>query len=253
MPRKWLVILVAAALPLGCATGCATSRKQREQADLHMQLGTSLLAKRNYPSALRELEYAASLDPDSAIVQNNLGLAYFFRDRYDLSEKALRRALEIDPKYNEARDNLGRVLVEAGKTEDAIRELRSVLADLTYPHADRAWTNMGLAYFRRGDFGQARAKFGEALELNRDNCLAQTLYGRTLLEMGEFRSATESLDSAIKVCRGAEFDEPHYFSGLSYLKLGDTGRGLARLEEGVKLFPHGKYSQRAKSMLQQIR
>jgi Tfp pilus assembly protein PilF len=248
MTRTWTLILIASLLPLG---GCASSEKTKQEADLRMQLGTSFLAKRNYPAAMRELQTAVALDPKNAQAQNNLGLAYFFRDRYDLAETALRHAVEIDPKMNDARDNLARVLIEEGRGEDAIRELRAVLADLTYPAADRAWTNMGLAYFRRGDFGQARAKFAEAIRLNRENCLAQTLFGRSLLEMGEFRNASESLDNAIQICKDAEFDEPHYFSGLSYLKLGDTGRGLARLEEAIKLFPHGKYAQRAKSMLQQ--
>ena len=242
-----------AALAGASVSGCSTSQKSRDEAEMRMQIGTAFLAKRNYPSALRELKAAEEIDPRNAQVQNNLGLAYFYRDRFDLAEKSLRRALELNPKLNEARDNLARVLIEEGHYEDAIRELRLVLADLTYQSPDRAWTNMGLAYFRRGDFGQARAKFAEAIEINRGNCLAHTLYGRSLLEMGEFLSATESLDRAIQICKDSEFDEPHYFSGLGYLKLGDVGRGLARLEEAVKLFPHGKYAQRAKSMLQQIR
>lgn len=240
------------ALALG-ASGCATSQKNREEADLRMQMGSGYLAKRNYPAAIRELHTATELDPNNAQAHNNLGLAYFYRDRYDLAEKSMRRAIEISPKYNEARDNLARVLIEQGRFDEAIRELRLVLADLTYAGADRAWANMGLAYFRRGDFAQARLKFAEAIRLNRENCFAQTLYGRAQLEMGEFRAATESLDNAIQICKDSEFDEPHYFSGLGYLKLGDTGRGLARLEEAVKLFPRGKYAQRAKSMLQQIK
>ena len=250
MARTLTLILTAAALSLG---GCVSSQQNKDQADLHMQVGSGHLGKRNYPGAVRELQTAAELDPASPEIQDNLGLAYFFLERYDLAEKALRRAVELSPKFNEARDNLARVLIEEGKYEDALRQLRLVLADLTFNAPDRAWTNMGLVYFRRGDFGQARAKFAEALRLNRENCLAQTLYGRSLLEMGEFQSATESLDNAIKICKGTEFDEPHYFSGLGYLKLGDTGRGLARLEEAVKLFPYGKHAQRAKSMLQQIK
>jgi Tfp pilus assembly protein PilF len=247
------ISLLLFACALGALSGCVTSHKNREEAELHMQIGTGHLERRNYPLALHELQTAADLDPDNPRVQNNLGLAFFLLDRYELAEKALRRAVELAPKYNEARDNLGRVLIELGRNEEAIRELRTVLSDLTYPAADRAWTNMGLAYFRRADFGQARAKFAEAIRLNRENCLAQTLFGRSLLEMGDFRAATDSLDGAIRICKDAQFDEPHYFSGLSYLKLGDTGRGLARLEEAIKLFPHGKYAQRAKSMLQQIK
>lgn len=252
MVRAWIFTLIAAASVLS-AVGCVTSQKNREEAELRMQLGSGHLAKRNYPAAIRELQLATELDPNNAQAHNNLGLAYFFRDRYELAERALRRALEISPKFNEARDNLARVLIEQGRPDEAIRDLRIVLSDLTYPSADRAWANMGLAYFRRGDFAQARMKFAEAIRMNRENCFAHTLYGRAQLEMGEFRAATESLDNAIQICKDAEFDEPHYFSGLGYLKLGDTGRGLARLEEAIKLFPRGKYAQRAKSMLQQIR
>ena len=66
---------------------CASKDVQKEQAQLHLQIGTGLLSKGQYPQALASLLQAEKLDPDNAEIQNNLGLAYFVRKEYESSLK----------------------------------------------------------------------------------------------------------------------------------------------------------------------
>ena len=56
-------------------------------------------------------------------------------------------------------------------------------------------------------------------------------------------------DNAVVICKPVKFDEPHYFSGLTYYKLGKTTSAIARMEEVVQLYPQGHYAKRAESML----
>lgn len=242
-----------AALICAQFAGCSTVGTNREEAELRSRIGTGYLQRGNYPAALRELLRAEEADPQNVVVQNNLGLVYFMRERYDLAVEHLERAIEINPKFSDARNNLARSLIEIGRYEEAKKQLDYVIGDLTYEDPPKAWINYGLIYFRKKDFESARQKFAEAIRINRDNCLAQTLYGRTFLEQGKTAVAAEALDNAVVVCRPSKYDEPFYYSGLAYYKLGRTSAAIARMEEIVKHYPQGTYAPKAESMLKIMR
>jgi len=233
----------------GALSACVTTQKNREEAEFHLRIGTDYLSKGNLPRALSALLTAKELDPNNPLIENNLGLVYFFHEHYDKSLEHLDRALKIKPSFNEARNNRGRVLIELGRYDEAIADLKAVLADLTYPDPVKGWVNLGLAYFQKGDFSTARDKFAQAIQIDRNNCLAMSYYGRSLFELGKFTDSAQALDNAVVVCKPVKFDEPHYFSGLSYYKLGKTTSAIARMEEVMQLFPNGQYSKKAASML----
>lgn len=239
-------------LSLFLLLAACTSSARKEEAQLHLQMGTSSLQQGRYPDALRELLLAEKADSKNSVVQNNLGLVYFIREKTDLAEQHLTRAVELDGKYSEARNNLARVLIEQNKYDQAIREIHIVLKDLTYTDSEKALTNLSLAYFRRGEYSEAKKYSSQALKLNRENCFAYTLYGRSQYELQDFKSAASSLDSAVVLCKPSAFDEPHYFAGLAYQKLGNLEKAIARLEEVSRLYPSGKYQQKAQSMLNQL-
>lgn len=246
--RKLILILYSLA-----ALGCATGDQNKKKADLFLRMGASQLETGNYPYALRDLLKAEQLDPSNAVTQNNLGLVYFFRDRFDLSEKHLRQALELDPKYTEARNNLSRVLVEIGKFPEAEKEVQLVLNDLTYPNPEKAYINLGLVKFNQKDYTAARTAFLKVLETTPDDCIANTYLGRSLFEAAEYSRATEALDRAIGFCQKSLFDEPHYYSALAYYRLGEKSKSVVRFEELIKYYPTGQYREKAKGMLSLIR
>lgn len=233
------------------SVSCASSH-QKEEALLHLEMGSAFLQTGRYPEALRELLLAEKADPTNPIVQNNLGLVYFIREKSDVANTHLKKAVELKSDYTEARNNWSRVLIELGQYDKAISELRTVLKDLTYSDTSKAFTNMGLAYFRRGQYRDAKKYLSQALKTNRENCLAYTLFGRSQMELGDIKSAATSLDSAVVLCQPVEFDEPHYFAGIAYKRLGQREKAIARLEEVVRLYPAGKYNRKAQDMLNSI-
>lgn len=252
--RKWILALCTLSM-LGCAvlSGCATWGEDKKKAELHLRLGTSQLESGNYPYALRELLEAEKLDSSNPVTQNNLGLVYFFRERYDLAEKHLRNAINMDEKYSEARNNLSRVLIEEGKYAEAEKELRIVLNDLTYASPDKAYINLGLAKFNQKDYMAARNAFSKVLSKNQDDCISSTYFGRTFFETEDYSRAAEALDRAIGFCQKNLYDEPHYYSALAYYRLGEKSKSVARFEELIKYYPDGKYREKAKGMLSLIR
>jgi type IV pilus assembly protein PilF len=230
-------------------SGCATT-DNTEKADLHQRIGLSFYEQGNYPSALREFLAAEQLNPKNAAIQNNLGLTYFMRERYDLSEKHIRKALDLMHGYTDARNNLGRILIEEGKYAEAEKELKLVLNDLTYTGQDRAYMNLGLVYFNQNQFEKARDQFAKSVGLQRDSCTANTYLGRSYFEMKQYEKASEVLDNAIGYCQKNFFDEPHYYSALTYYRLGKTDKSTARFEEILKLYPQGQYRDKSRAMLE---
>lgn len=235
-------------------SSCAMfSNDNREKAELHLRVGTSYYEGGNYPQALAELLNAEKLDRTNPVVQNNLGLVYFMRERYDLAVTHLQKAVELKPSYTDARNNLARVLLESGKYTAAEEQLKIVLNDLTYTGMARAWVNMGLLKFSQKKWSEASQAFAKALQESRDNCMANSYYGRSLFEMKQYDRAAENLDRAVGFCQKENFDEPHYYSALAWYRLGDKDRSIARFEEVRKLYPEGKYREKASAMLDLIR
>lgn len=247
--RIFVLALLCAAL-ISCQTNSA---RNKEQAGLYLQIGTSNLMQGNIPQAISALMDAEKLAPDDPAIKNNLGLAYFMRERYDLAEQKLRQALRLKGDFSDARNNLARVMIELQKPQEALKEALRVTKDLTYGSPEKPWLNAGMAYFQMGQWKEARAAMQKSIEYQRENCLAQSYLGRTYYEEGNYQRATEILDQAIQSCMKSQIDEPHYYSALSYFQLGQKAKSIARFNEVIKLYPNGKYIDKSKSMLETIK
>lgn len=245
-----LILIIAALYVMGCGS---FGKRDSELAELHLRVGTSQLQSGDYPSALKELLHAESLDPNNSQIQNNLGLAYYVRDRFDLAEVHIRKALTLDPKYTDARNNLSRVLIDRAKYSEAAQEARMVIADLTFPTPEKGWINLGIAQFKLNQFDESKRSFLKAIQLQKENCLANSYFGRSLFELKDYKKSTEALDKAVGYCQSMLFDEPHYYSAMSYLQMGDKKRAEARFDEVIKLYPNGKYIDKSKEWLEMIR
>lgn len=234
--------------------GCAGTEKQnRERADLYLRMGASHIEAGNYPFALRDLLKSEEYNPKNPATQNNLGLVYFMREKYDLSVQHFKKALELDPQFSDSRNNLARVYIEQGKFKDAEDELKKVLNDLTYPTPEKAYINLGLAKFNQKQFQAALHFFSKVLQSHPDDCIANTYRGRSLFEMKDYGTAAEALDRAIGFCQKNLYDEPHYYSALTYYRLGNKAKATARFEEIIKLYPNGNYREKSKGMLELLR
>lgn len=247
----FLCLLIFSFILVNCAS--LFSQSNKEEAELRMRVGASHLNAGNYPMALSELLKAEDLDPDNAEIHNHLALVYFVRERFDLAEKQIRTAINLDPKYTEAKNNLARIQIELGQYQDAIKISQEVIDDLTFTHPEKGWINLGIAQFKLNKYSEAKSSFLKAVQLEKDNCVANSYYGRSLFELKDYDHSTVSLDKAVGYCQNYLFDEPHYYSAMSYLQVGDKSRARARFEEIVKLYPNGKYVEKSRAMLQIIR
>lgn len=236
--------------------GCGSSPKSgdpKEYARLHLQIGTTLLAQKNYPGALKELLEAQKLDPTSPIIQNNLGVAYFVRKEINLAEKHLKAAMTLDSNYSEARSNYGLLLLEKQDYSAALSQFKTVSKDLVYPQPEKARVNIGICYFNLKNYPAAEEAFLNAIDINRNFCSAWTYLGRTLMEKKKMNEAAQRLDQAVSVCKNSDAGESDYYSAMAYAKIGEKERAAARLESLIDHDPSGVFADKSRKLLASLR
>ena len=228
------------------------NKENRELAELHLKIGTGYLTQRNYPLALKELLTAEDLDGSNYAVLNNLGLAYYLMGEVPRAIEKLQGAVQANPQYTEARNNLGHAYIANKQYAEAEKQLDIAVKDLTYTNPEKSWTNLGHAYFMQQRFDNARFALNKAMSLNREYCPAFTLYGRVVYEEKKYLSASEALEQAVHKCRMYQYDEPTYYGALSYLKLGKRELAKAKLQEVITLFPQSEFAEKAKSLIESM-
>lgn len=246
--RPFLILLGVFAL-CGCRTA---SLEKQEAAQLHLQIATSHLKSDNYPMALKELLVSEELDPSNPETQAQLGLVYFMRERYELSEKHYRRALALRPDFTDAKNNLARSYIELGQFKKAETILNEVMNDLTYNDFPRALANYGVLEFKKKNYPKAAEYLKKSLERDRENCYTQVFLGRSYLEMQELGAAIKQLDRAVGFCLPIDNDEAHYYSAISYFRDKQKEQARLRFEELIKLFPNGPNAEKSRKLLELI-
>jgi Tfp pilus assembly protein PilF len=71
--------------------------------------------------------HALSIEPDSAIALNNLGVVLTQAGRMDEAAITLERALAVDPTLADAHNNLGVIRATQGRLDEAMEHWRTVL------------------------------------------------------------------------------------------------------------------------------
>ena len=141
---RFLLIFIWLIFLLSCAS--ATKEDQTKNWLYYYDLGMSALSAKNYSEAIANFFIATQKAPNEPKVWNSLGIAYMEVFEYEKAESAFRKALEVDKKFTEARLNLGVMYFRKKDYENALREIRTVLADEPFPHKHIAFYYLARIY-----------------------------------------------------------------------------------------------------------
>lgn len=182
----------------------------------------------DHRGALADYQVALRLAPDDPVTLCHRGalLHYSFR-RPDLAEADFRKALEVNPDYHQAHNNLGYLAAENGDFDTAIA-LYTKAAE-SAPDYACAYSNRGYAFLQKNQFQRALKDLDKALELKED---MQTFIDRgdTKAAMGDFNSAIRDYTSAI------EHDEHLAGHARAYAKRGELHKRLSEDEKAREDF-----------------
>ncbi|MEP6585259.1 MAG: tetratricopeptide repeat protein [Candidatus Udaeobacter sp.] len=133
-------------------------------------------------------------NPECWMGHTNLGLVLFEKGKIDDAIAHYRSALQMQPDWWDAEYNLGTALLAKGHLDEAI--LHSEKAVSMRPTDPDAQVSLGNLLAQKGRIDEAIAHYQKAITVRPDHFFARTGLGHALLEKGE-------LDSAIQVCRSA--------------------------------------------------
>jgi len=128
------------------------------------QRGDLYMVRKYYAEAVRVYTRLTQMEPNNALFQNKLGIAYHQMQDLNSARRAYRRAVEINPQYAQAINNLASVEYAQKKYRNAIMTyLRALKLN---PGDAVIYGNLGTAYFAREEFEYATQSFRYALMLD---------------------------------------------------------------------------------------
>ena len=122
----------------------------------------------DWAGAIRAYRQSIQLYPTPE-AYTHLGWVYSLLHLYDEAVAACRRALELDPGFGNAANDIGAYLIEQNRHREALPWLEQALAAPRFNGRAQAYVNRGRVYEALGDWQTAADNYQAALDLAPDH------------------------------------------------------------------------------------
>ncbi len=144
-----------------------------------------------------------------------------------------RKALALNPSFDEAWMGLGRADFEIGQNKEAIQALRAALRYNPRNYSTRRL--LARVYWRENQPDQAEAELARVVTEHPDFAEGRAEHGVALVKLKRYRDAITELRAASSLgCRDAVM---YYHLGLSYSETGDVRRAIEAYQQAVEVDP----------------
>ncbi|MBN1675897.1 MAG: tetratricopeptide repeat protein [Kiritimatiellae bacterium] len=185
--------------------------------------------------------HVLKVTPDSAIGHHVLALSLRGVGKTQAAIEHLEQAVRLQPGYADAHDELGEILLEAGRYADAIRHFSRAAA--VRPKCDEFRTDITRAHYRyanvlvaRGRLRDATKQYRSALALN--PALPEAAYNlaNTLCKQGENTAARRWYRHALDI--NPDYVDARYNLGNLLAKQGKTGAAAEQYRHALRCAPN---------------
>ena len=190
-----------------------------------MELGVSLLERGLTDEAEKICRMAADRYADDAETRFRLGNVYLRARKLDQAEKYFLQALELDPKFAPAHNNLCSIHLDRDEPAKAL--LRAKMAVELEGNLPDIHNNLGNAYRANGMPEAALASYGQTLALRPDFPQAFNNMGVLMGEMGLIDGSLASFQQAIRL-------KPDYAE--VYSNMGNVLKSRRRCNEALAAY-----------------
>ena len=176
------------------------------------------------------------------------GLAAYNGGNLASAEAKLKAAVEADGQNAEALNNLGQVLVRAGKASDSIAYFDRAIAI-----ADSVWAyrfNRARAFAEMKDWAQAIAGYNDAVRLFPDDYVTHFNLAKAREASGDLPGAVESYGKAAELAPGQ--GEFQLWYGRALDRSGRQQDAVAAYKRFLELEPDGPQAEKVKARLAQL-
>ena len=224
-----IIIVFIALLAAGCAHSgrSSTPAASGHEIQVRLDLAESYLSGGNPRLALQEL---LRIERDAGGVPRygfDLGMAYLAVNEPKRAEKAMSRAVELDPEYGEAWNNLGRIRETLGDDRGAAMAYEQALSILTYRTPEFAAYNLARLSRKLGRVQEAARYAETAVDKNWRYSPGYQLLAELALENNDAPGAQKWLEKGT----AADMNDPDLL-----LALGENLVRLNREAEAEKTF-----------------
>lgn len=229
--------------PINCAVALKKAEKlgPLKESDQYM-LALSWVAMQKNEWATQEFEKLARAHPKNALYVYWMGRIEYDNYRYDAAIEKLKKALEFDPEFSKAYDNLG--LCYEGKSDFATAfqfyEKAVQFNRKKSPSSPWPLVNYAALLIKNNRFDEAEPLLKEAISYSARMPLAHYQMGLVLEKQKKYPEALDSLK------RAAEYDpalpDPHFAMIRIYRQTGEKDKVTSEMQVFEKL----KQAQRMK-------
>ena len=172
-------------------------------------------------------------NPGAGLAHNNLGTLLLQRGRVDDAIVHFQKALVIEPNAADVHSNLGSALLGQGRVDAAAAQFREALR--IQPDSALAHNNLGNALAQQGHQDEAIGHFQKAVEFQPGLASARYNLGGALLSAGRVDEAIDQLQKALEL--QPELAEARMNLGNALLAKGQVDEAIAHLRKAVALQP----------------
>lgn len=204
------------------------------------QLLGQMLMKRGRPKEALEFFEKAMTGGPAAVARACTGAGYAF-ERMGKAEEAIemyKKALAADEKFTLARTNLGNILVEQKRYQEAAAEFERLTTDLR--QRKHAMHNLAWIAELQGQRQEAKLKYEQVLAEFPDYAESHNNLGYLLQQEGRFQEAAAHYLAAIKI--SPDFQLARENLALLLLSKGELGPATDQLREILRIDPQNEFA-----------
>jgi uncharacterized protein (TIGR02466 family) len=214
-------------------------KREPASSEAHDLLGLIAFQRGRRAAGVRLVESAVALSPDNAVAFGHLGVMRNVMGDLVGSVEALQRAVALAPANPTALSNLGGALVGMGESDGALAVFKRA-ASLA-PHDARPRLNLGNLYTQRGQFEEAVHELRSLLALDTQEAGAWQVgallgLARALLALNRPAEALDEADRAVQARPRAA--EAHAARAAALAALDRPAEAITALREAVRLAPN---------------
>jgi TolB-like protein/DNA-binding winged helix-turn-helix (wHTH) protein/Flp pilus assembly protein TadD len=160
---------------------------------VHQWYGSYLQILNQIPEAEIEFKRFADFQPFLLSGNTTYGQYFFLTRQYDRAIEQIRQTLEMDANYPPARETLGLIYQQQGRTDDALAEFQSAI---NLSHGQNGIGSLGYIYAEQGRAGDAHKVLRRLAEQSRRSYVSPYETALVLAGLGHNDQALECLKKA---------------------------------------------------------
>ncbi|MFK7848056.1 MAG: tetratricopeptide repeat protein [Rhodothermales bacterium] len=187
----------------------------------------------NQEEALEAANQWRTLYPDDLQAHSIVAMLYVIRNNFKEALEANQRIIAIDPFQDKAALEVGRLLKETGKTEEAIAQYEAYIEQ--YPDKNDGYNRLAEVYFEQGDLDKELETRKIALSVSPDPEAFRSI-GDVLRRSGDLDEALKQYETALSNSKTPQEEMESLLSiGRYYAFRGQYTRAIEEYEKALNI------------------